>query len=96
MRVYYKRVQRERSDDESGGDQGNDLQFWPTSRDPGSQFPAYFAKRKMKERRILITMQSKHQKGGLGLSLWRARSTLFSPKGEDDLIQPKAAEFLVQ
>ena len=24
-----------REDDESGGDQGNDLQFWPTSRDLG-------------------------------------------------------------
>ena len=41
------------NDDESGGDQGNDLQFWPTSRDPGSQFPAYFAKRKMKKDRII-------------------------------------------
>ena len=42
-------MQRERSDDESGGDQGNDLQFWPTSRDPGSQFPAY--QKKNKERK---------------------------------------------
>ena len=36
----------QRGDDESGCEQGNDLQFWPTSRDPGQPVPCLLCQKK--------------------------------------------------